>query len=85
MCDTCSTTPAATRAAAVTADYAVSGMTCGHCATSVTDELNKVAGVETVAVDVAAGTVTIGSAAALDEAAIRAAVDEAGYALTGKI
>lgn len=86
MCDTCSTTPAATGTATpVTTGYTVTGMTCGHCAASVTSELEQVAGVAAVAVDVAAGTVTIGSTAALDEDAVRAAIDEAGYQLTGKI
>ncbi|WP_041625238.1 heavy-metal-associated domain-containing protein [Stackebrandtia nassauensis] len=84
MCDTCSTTPAATTTT-VTTGYAVTGMTCGHCATSVTNELNRVPGVETVSVDVEGGTVTIGSTTALDDEAVRAAVDEAGYQLTGKI
>lgn len=84
MCDTCSTAATET-AAAVTTGYTVTGMTCGHCATSVTNELNQVAGVETVAVDVTAGTVTIGSTTALDDTAVRAAIDEAGYQLTGKI
>ncbi|MGH8879632.1 MAG: heavy-metal-associated domain-containing protein [Stackebrandtia sp.] len=83
MCDSCSTTPAATETGAVTTTYTVTGMTCGHCATSVTGELNQVAGVETVSVDVSAGTVTVGSQAALDENDIRAAIDEAGYQLTG--
>ncbi|ADD45468.1 Heavy metal transport/detoxification protein [Stackebrandtia nassauensis DSM 44728] len=69
----------------MTTGYAVTGMTCGHCATSVTNELNRVPGVETVSVDVEGGTVTIGSTTALDDEAVRAAVDEAGYQLTGKI
>ena len=63
--------------------YQVSGMTCGHCVQSVTTELFRLSGVSDVAVDLAAGEVTVTSdgALALDE--VRAAVDEAGYALAG--
>jgi copper chaperone len=61
--------------------YAVAGMTCGHCTAAVTEEVAKVPGVESVAVDLAGGTVTV-AGAAVDDDAIRAAVDEAGYAVT---
>lgn len=57
----------------------VSGMTCGHCVQSVKNELAKVPGVDSVDVDLASGKVEISSTAAIDEAAIAAAVDEAGY------
>ncbi|NHN57238.1 heavy-metal-associated domain-containing protein [Calidifontibacter sp. DB0510] len=60
----------------------VSGMTCGHCVASVTEELQEVPGVTDVSVDLVAGgdsPVTITSDAPLDEAAVLAAVDEAGY------
>ena len=59
----------------------VTGMTCGHCAASVTEELTELAGVETVDVVVETGAVTVTSATPLDESAVRAAVEEAGYAL----
>ena len=62
-----------------TSTYTVTGMTCGHCVASVTEEVQDVAGVEQVEVDLATGAVTITSAAALDDAAVRAAVEEAGY------
>ena len=61
--------------------YIVTGMTCGHCAASVTEELTELAGVETVDVVVETGAVTVTSATPLDESAVRAAVEEAGYAL----
>ena len=64
-----------------TVTYTVTGMTCGHCAASVTEELTELAGVETVDVVVETGAVTVTSAAPLDESAVRAAVEEAGYAL----
>ena len=62
--------------------YNVEGMTCGHCVASVTSEVGKVAGVSGVVVDLAAGTVEV-TGTGVDEAAVRAAVDEAGYAVTG--
>ncbi|OBI83831.1 heavy-metal-associated domain-containing protein [Mycobacterium sp. E740] len=64
-----------------TTTITVSGMTCGHCAASVREEIGELAGVTAVGVDVASGAVTIDSAAPLDPAAIRSAVEEAGYRL----
>lgn len=60
--------------------YSVTGMTCGHCVSAVTEEVSKVDGVDTVAVDLESGQVTITGAGYTDEQ-IAAAVDEAGYAL----
>ena len=60
----------------------VSGMTCGHCVSSVSEELESLAGVEAVNVDLNSGgisTVTITSAGALSTAEIGEAVAEAGY------
>jgi copper chaperone CopZ len=67
----------------VTANYEVRGMTCGHCAAAVTEEVTKIPGVSDVEVDVAAGRVTVSSAKALDATQVRSAVDEAGYELVG--
>ena len=64
-----------------TSTYTVVGMTCGHCVASVTEELTEVPGVDAVQVDLASGLVTLTSAAPLDDARVRAAVDEAGYQL----
>ncbi|MCD6640235.1 MAG: heavy-metal-associated domain-containing protein [Nocardioides sp.] len=64
-----------------TATYTVTGMTCGHCAASVTEEITGIAGVENVDVVVETGAVTVTSAQPLDEADVRAAVEEAGYQL----
>ena len=61
--------------------YTVSGMTCGHCVSSVQAEVSQVPGVTEVQVDLTSGAVTVTSQAHLDEAAVRAAVDEAGYTL----
>ena len=63
--------------------YTVSGMSCGHCAQSVTDELTALPGVAEVDVDVPAGRVVVRAEAALAEDAVRAAVEEAGYTFGG--
>ncbi|WP_347957236.1 heavy-metal-associated domain-containing protein [Gordonia aichiensis] len=57
----------------------VTGMTCGHCAASVREEISEIAGVEKVDVDVASGRVDITSREPLDSAVVGAAVAEAGY------
>ena len=62
-----------------TATYTVVGMTCGHCVNSVTEEVSQVPGVSDVEVDLASGGLTVVSAADVDDAAVRAAVEEAGY------
>jgi len=64
-----------------TQSYNVTGMTCGHCASAVTEELTRIAGVREVRVDVASGRVDVDSDQPLADAAVRTAVDEAGYAL----
>ncbi|MFB4316493.1 heavy-metal-associated domain-containing protein [Actinomadura sp. 21ATH] len=64
-----------------TATYTVAGMTCGHCVNSVKEEVGQVSGVSAVDVDLASGKVTVTSDAPLDEAQVRAAVEEAGYEL----
>jgi copper chaperone len=61
------------------ATYTVTGMTCGHCVASVTEEVSEVAGVTDVQVDLASGAVTVTSDQPVDDAAVRAAVAEAGY------
>jgi copper chaperone CopZ len=61
-----------------TATYTVPGMTCGHCEASVKEELSAVAGVESVDVDLKTKLVTV-TGSSLDDAALRAAIDEAGY------
>ena len=62
-----------------TQTYAVTGMTCGHCVASVTEEVQEIPGVHGVAVVLETGAVTVTSAEPLDDAAVRAAVEEAGY------
>lgn len=65
----------------VTSTYTVTGMTCGHCVASVTEEVQEIDGVEQVQVALETGAVTVTSTQPLDDAAVRAAVEEAGYAL----
>lgn len=64
-----------------TTSYTVAGMTCGHCVASVSEEIGELAGVTDVAVELETGVVTVTSETPLDEAAVRAAVVEAGYEL----
>ena len=59
--------------------YTVSGMTCEHCIRSVTEEISQVRGVTGVQVDLPTGRVTVESEEAVDDDAIAAAVEEAGY------
>jgi copper chaperone len=71
---------------ATTTRWTVTGMTCGHCEAAVRDEVGRLDGVTAVEVDlVPAGSsvLTLTSDTAPDEAAVRAAVDEAGYELVG--
>ncbi|MDH6522219.1 heavy-metal-associated domain-containing protein [Streptomyces sp. SAI-090] len=65
----------------VTTVYKVSGMTCGHCEGAVSQEISALDGVTAVTAVAKTGEVTVTSAAPLDEEAVRAAVDEAGYEL----
>jgi copper chaperone len=57
----------------------VIGMSCDHCVRAVHDELAGLDGVSAVDVDLASGRVHIVSRAPVPEAAVRAAVEEAGY------
>jgi copper chaperone CopZ len=68
-----------------TTDYPVTGMTCGHCVTAVTEEVSALPGVTGVDIDLIPGgtsQVTVTSDQPLDRDAVAAAVDEAGYQLT---
>ena len=59
----------------------VTGMTCGHCVASVSEEIGELVGVEDVDVVLETGEVTITSATPLDTTDVETAVAEAGYAL----
>jgi copper ion binding protein len=66
-----------------TETYTVTGMTCGHCVSSVTEEVSELPGVTDVQVELESGRVTVTSDAPLGSDRVRAAVEEAGYSLTG--
>jgi copper chaperone CopZ len=61
-----------------TITYSVPGMSCGHCRSAITAEVAAVSGVATVDVDLDAKRVTVGGSE-LDDAALVAAIDKAGY------
>ena len=61
-----------------TKTYTVPGINCGHCKAAVTRELEAVAGVESVDVDLESKLVTV-TGETLDDSALRSAIDEAGY------
>ena len=61
--------------------YVVPGMYCGHCVAVVEEEVSSAAGVESVTVDLETKRVEV-AGAALEDAAIRAAIEGAGYEAT---
>ena len=60
-------------------EYQVTGMTCGHCEMSVREELGRVAGIEQVEVSATTGKLVVTTSEPVDDAAVLAAVEEAGY------
>jgi copper ion binding protein len=71
----------ATASNANIATYTVTGMTCGHCVASVTEEVGEIEGVRDVVVDLATGSLTVTADHPVPAEAVEAAVREAGYAL----
>ncbi|SEO38621.1 heavy-metal-associated domain-containing protein [Trujillonella endophytica] len=67
-----------------TSTFTVTGMTCGHCVSAVSEEVGDLPGVTAVSVDLPTGAVTVTSQTPIDEAAVAAAVEEAGYQLAGR-
>ena len=61
--------------------FTVAGRTCGHCVSSVTEEVNELAGVTEVQVDLASGRLVVTASQELGTDAVRAAVEEAGYTM----
>jgi copper chaperone len=61
-----------------TVTWGVPGVSCEHCRHAIESEVSRVAGVKGVTVDLEAKTVTV-AADPLDEEAVVAAIDEAGY------
>ncbi|AWK76784.1 cation-transporting ATPase (plasmid) [Rhodococcus oxybenzonivorans] len=64
-----------------TSTVTVTGMTCGHCVSSVREQIGNIDGVTAVDVDLTSGRVTINSHEPLERSAIQNAVEEAGYQL----
>ena len=65
-----------------TAEFTVTGMTCGHCVASVTEEVQEVPAVTHVDVDLETGALRVTSDRPLERAEVAAAVEEAGYQLS---
>ena len=61
-----------------TVTYSVPAIHCDHCATSIREEVSEVEGVEDIDVDLEAKVVTV-RGRELDDAALRTALEEAGY------
>jgi copper chaperone len=66
-----------------TCNYRVEGMSCGHCRSSVLEEVGEVAGVEQADVELERGLLSVRGDGFSDEQ-IAAAVSDAGYQLTGR-
>lgn len=86
MCTACSCTAdttTGTRAEEATAgdvsEFTVTGMTCGHCVSSVTEQIQQIDGVRDVDVDLATGALTVTADQPVSSDAVAAAVREAGY------
>jgi copper chaperone len=58
--------------------YTVPGMHCGHCKAAVEREVSQLEGIDDVLVDLETKRVVV-RGGRLDDAAIRAAIDDAGY------
>jgi copper chaperone len=67
---------------ATVSEYIVTGMVCQHCVSAVTEEVGGISGVTDVQVDLDTGRVCVTSNGPVDGAAIRAAIDEAGYEIS---
>jgi copper chaperone len=63
----------------MTQTWTVTGMTCAHCAASVTEEVSELPGVRAVQVALDTGVLTVDAHPRLADAAVRLAVEEAGY------
>jgi copper chaperone CopZ len=62
-----------------TSEFQVTGMTCGHCEMSIREEVGQLPNIDGIDVSAQTGRLVVTSSAPVDEAAVLAAVDEAGY------
>lgn len=60
-------------------EYQVTGMTCGHCELSIREEVGELAGIQEIQVSAQTGRLVVSSTGEIDDAAVLAAVEEAGY------
>ncbi|WP_336790122.1 MULTISPECIES: heavy-metal-associated domain-containing protein [Gordonia] len=60
-------------------EYQVTGMTCGHCEMSVREEVGEISGVTDIQVSAQTGLLVVTASGDVDDAAVLAAVEEAGY------
>lgn len=67
---------------AISTEYQVEGMSCGHCENAVREEVSEIAGVTGIDVSAETGRLVVTSGQPIDDAAVIAAVDEAGYDAT---
>lgn len=70
--------------APVTITYEITGMSCGHCEGAVSAEVSAISGVTDVQAVASTGRMTVTASGPLDDAAVREAVDEAGFELVGR-
>lgn len=64
---------------ATTTEYQVTGMSCGHCETAIRTEVSEIPGVTNIEVSAATGRLAVTTEQPVQDAAVLAAVDEAGY------
>lgn len=62
-----------------TTEYQVTGMSCGHCETAIRAEVSEIPGVTGIEVSATTGRLAVTTENPVDDAAVLAAVDEAGY------
>lgn len=60
-------------------EYRVTGMSCAHCEAAIRAEVSEIAGVEDIRVSAQTGELVVTATGELDDAAVLAAVEEAGY------
>ena len=68
---------------AITTEYEVTGMSCGHCENTVREEVSEIPGVTGIEVSADTGKLVISSQDELDDKAVVSAVEEAGYNVLG--
>jgi copper chaperone len=65
----------------ITQTFTVTGMTCGHCVASVTEEVSEISGVHDVVVDLEKSSLTFSADVEIPRVVVVAAVTEAGFSV----